>query len=168
MNGCTGTFAIQIATALGARVYVSTSSDEKLQACRALGAVDGVDWRDPAWPDRIRELTGRGVDVALDSAGGDTWAPILRALRPGGILVNFGDTAGEFSTIPVASVYWEQRSIVGTTMGSPREFADLLAHLERDPWRPVIDSRFPLERTDDAFRRLDDPTRFGKVVLDIS
>ena len=164
----TGTFAIQIATALGARVYVTTSSSEKLARCKALGALDGVDWRDPAWPDRIRELTGGGVDVALDSAGGDTWDPILRALRPGGTLVNFGDTAGEFSTIPVASVYWEQRSIHGSTMGSPREFATLLEHVALDPWRPVIDSTFPLERTDDAFRRLDDPARFGKIVLAIS
>jgi NADPH:quinone reductase-like Zn-dependent oxidoreductase len=106
--------------------------------------------------------------MALDSAGGDTWEAILRALRPGGILVNFGDTAGEFSTVPVMSVAWEQRSIVGTTLGSPREFADLLAHLAGDPWRPVIDSAFPLERTDDAFRRLDDPARFGKIVLEIS
>ena len=159
---------IQIATALGARVYVTTSSTEKLARCKALGALDGVDWRDPAWPDRIRELTGDGVDVALDSAGGDTWDPILRALRPGGTLVNFGDTAGEFSTIPVASVYWEQRSIHGSTMGSPREFATLLEHVALDPWRPVIDSTFPLERTDDAFRRLDDPARFGKIVLAIS
>jgi zinc-binding alcohol dehydrogenase/oxidoreductase len=164
----TGTFAIQIAAALGARVYVTTSSDEKLARCRGLGAVDGADWRDPAWPDRIQELTGGGVDVALDSAGGDAWDPILRALRPGGTLVNFGDTAGEVSKVPVASVYWEQRSIHGTTMGSPREFAALLAHVALDRWRPVIDSTFPLERTDDAFRRLDDPARFGKIVLAIS
>ncbi len=164
----TGTFAIQIATALGARVYVTTSSQEKLAACRALGAVDGVDWRDPSWPDRIRELTGGGVDVALDSAGGDAWEPILRAIRDGGTLVNFGDTAGDFSTIPVALIYWAQRSIVGTTLGSPREFADLLAHVAVDRWRPVIDSTFPLERADDAFRRLDDPARFGKIVLEIS
>jgi len=164
----TGTFAIQIATALGASVYVTTSSEQKLAQCRALGAVDGVDWRDPAWPDRIRELTGRGVDVALDSAGGDTWEPILRSLRPGGTLVNFGDTAGDFSTIPVASVYWQQRSIHGSTMGSPREFADLLEHIALDRWRPVIDSTFPLARTDDAFRRLDDPARLGKIVLQIS
>ena len=164
----TGTFAIQIATALGAHVYITTSSEVKLAQCRELGALDGVDWRDPAWPDRIRALTGGGADLALDSAGGDQWAPILRAIRPGGTLVNFGDTAGDLSTIPVAAVYWEQRSIHGSTMGSPREFADLLEHVARDPWRPVIDSTFPLARTDDAFRRLDDPARFGKIVLEIS
>jgi len=164
----TGTFAIQIATALGAHVYITTSSEVKLAQCRELGALDGVDWRDPAWPHRIRALTGGGADLALDSAGGDQWAPILRAIRPGGTLVNFGDTAGDLSTIPVAAVYWEQRSIHGSTMGSPREFAELLEHVARDPWRPVIDSTFPLARTDDAFRRLDDPARFGKIVLEIS
>jgi zinc-binding alcohol dehydrogenase/oxidoreductase len=164
----TGTFAIQIATALGARVYVTTSSEEKLARCLALGAVGGADWRDPDWPETIRAATGGGVDVAIDSAGGDGWDGILRAIRPGGTLVNFGDTAGDVAQVPVALVYWEQRSIHGSTMGSPREYAALLEHLARDPWRPVIDSTFPLERTDDAFRRLDDPARFGKVVLAVS
>ena len=61
--------------------------------------MDGADWRDPDWPRPIREATGGGVDVALDSAGGDAWDGILRALRPGGTLVNFGDTAGDFSNV---------------------------------------------------------------------
>lgn len=164
----TGTFAIQIAAALGATVYVTTSGEDKLARCIALGAVAGEDWRDPTWPDRLRETTGGGVDVAIDSAGGDAIEQLLRALRPGGTLVNFGDTAGDFSTIPVALVYFGQLNIHGTTMGSPREFDDLLAHVALDRWRPVIDSTFPLERTDDAFRRLDDPARFGKIVLAVS
>ena len=68
----------------------------------------------------------------------------------------------------MALVYWGQLNIHGSTMGSPREFAALLEHLAGDPWRPVIDSTFPLDRTADAFRRLDDPARFGKVVLAVS
>jgi zinc-binding alcohol dehydrogenase/oxidoreductase len=164
----TGTFAIQIATALGARVYVTTSSDQKLARCLELGAVGGADWRDPKWYEIIREANGGGVDVAIDSAGGGSWDPILRALRTGGTLVNFGDTAGDFSQVPVALVYFSQLSIHGSTMGSPREFAALLEHVELDRWRPVIDSTFPLERTADAFRRIDDPARFGKIVLAVS
>ncbi|MDX6378008.1 MAG: zinc-binding alcohol dehydrogenase/oxidoreductase [Gaiellaceae bacterium] len=164
----TGTFAIQIAAALGARVYVTTSSEEKLARCVGLGAVGGADWRDPKWHETIVEATGGGVDVAIDSAGGDAWDGILRALRPGGTLVNFGDTAGDFAQVPVALVYFSQLNIHGSTMGSPREFAALLEHLALDRWRPVIDSTFPLHRTADAFRRLDDPARFGKIVLEVS
>ncbi len=164
----TGTFAIQIATALGARVYVTSSSEEKIARCVELGAVSGADWRDPNWFETIREATGGGVDVVLDSAGGDAWDGMLRALRPGGTLVNFGDTAGDFANVAVALVYYGQLSIHGTTLGSPREFAALLEHVALDRWRPVIDSTFPLDRTDDAFRRIDDPARFGKIVLDVS
>ena len=164
----TGTFAIQIACALGARVYVTSSSEEKIARCVALGAVAGANWRDSSWSEAIRDATGGGVDVALDSAGGDAWDGILQAVRPGGTLVNFGDTAGDFATVPVALLYSGQINIHGTTLGSPREYAALLAHLELDLWRPVIDSTFPLERTDDAFRRIDDPARFGKIVLAVS
>jgi zinc-binding alcohol dehydrogenase/oxidoreductase len=164
----TGTFAIQIATALGARVYVTSSSEEKIARCVELGAVSGANWRDPEWFETIRAATGGGVDVAIDSAGGDAWAGILRAIRPGGTLVNFGDTAGDVANVAVANVYWGQLNIHGTTLGSPREYAALLEHVELDRWRPVIDSTFPLDRTDDAFRRIDDPARFGKIVLDVS
>ena len=164
----TGTFAIQIAAALGARVYVTSSSAEKIARCVELGAVSGADWRDPNWFETIREATGGGVDVVLDSAGGEAWDGMLRALRPGGTLVNFGDTAGDFSNVAVALVYYAQLNIHGTTMGSPREFDALLEHLAGNPWRPVIDSTFPLAETAEAFRRLDDPARFGKIVLAVS
>jgi NADPH:quinone reductase-like Zn-dependent oxidoreductase len=164
----TGTFAIQIARALGARVYVTSSSEEKIARCVEVGAVSGADWRDPSWHETILEATGGGVDVAIDSAGGDSWEGVLKAIRTGGTLVNFGDTAGDFAQVAVAEVYYRHLSIHGTTMGSPREFVALLEHLELDRWRPVIDSTFPLERTDDAFRRIDDPARFGKIVLAVS
>jgi NADPH:quinone reductase-like Zn-dependent oxidoreductase len=161
----TGTYLIQIAVALGARVLVTTSSEAKLARCVALGAEGGADRRDDAWPERIRELAGGGVDVVVDSAGAASWPGALRALRDGGTLVNFGDTAGEAATVDVGRIFFGQLSIHGTTMGSPGEFAAFLAHVAEDRWRPVIDSTFPLAKTAAAFRRLDDPERFGKIVV---
>jgi NADPH:quinone reductase-like Zn-dependent oxidoreductase len=162
------TFLVQIAVALGARVFVTSSSERKLERARALGAQDGVSYRDPDWPLRLRELAGGGLDAAIDSFGGPSWEGSLRALRTGGTLVSFGDTSGPESTVTTAEVYWQWRRVLGTTMGSPREYRALLAHVERVSWRPVIDSEFPLEQIDEAARRLTSAERFGKVVLRIA
>ena len=111
------TFAIQIASALGARVFVTSSSEAKLEHARALGAEGGVLYTDADWPARLRALAGGGLDAAIDSYGGPALAPLLEALRPGGTLVNFGDTGGDDATIPVAAVYWHWRTLRGTTLG---------------------------------------------------
>jgi zinc-binding alcohol dehydrogenase/oxidoreductase len=161
------TFAVQIAAALGARVFVTSSSEEKIERARELGAEAGASYLDPAWPDRIRELAGGGLDAAIDSYGGPSWNGALRALRIGGMLVSFGDTSGPDTTFETAEIYWQWRRALGTSMGSPREYRALLAHVEAASWRPVIDSVFPLEAIDEAARRLDARERFGKVVLSI-
>ncbi len=111
---------------------------------------------------------GDGVDAVVDSFGGDGWVAALTALVRGGVLVNYGDTGGDEATIPVAEIYWQWRSLVGTTMGSPREFAALCDHLETAAWRPAIDSVHAFEDLPAAARRLTEGERFGKVVLRIA
>lgn len=161
------TFALQIAVALGARVFVTSSTEEKLERARSLGAEGGASYLDPDWPGKIQGLAGGGLDAAIDSFGGSAWDSALRALRRGGTLVSFGDTSGPETTLETGQVYWEWRRVLGTSMGSPREFRSLLAHVERAEWRPVIDSVFPLDHLDDAARRMHSRERFGKVVLSI-
>jgi zinc-binding alcohol dehydrogenase/oxidoreductase len=160
------TFCIQIACALGAEVWVTSGSDEKIARCTALGARGGFRYDDPDWPEHVRAATGgEGVHAVVDSFGGAGWARALAALARGGVLVNYGDTGGEEATIPVAGIYWEWRSLVGTTMGSPREFSALCAHVERASWRPAIDSVYALDEFAAAAQRLTHGDRFGKVVL---
>jgi zinc-binding alcohol dehydrogenase/oxidoreductase len=161
------TFAVQIAAALGARVYVTSSSQEKIERARTLGAAGGVSYLDPEWPEQLVSLAGGGLDAAIDSYGGPSWEGALRALRTGGTLVSFGDTSGPQSTVTTAEVYWRWRTVRGTSMGSPREYRAMLAHVESATWHPMIDSVFALEELDEAARRLDAPERFGKVVLSI-
>jgi NADPH:quinone reductase-like Zn-dependent oxidoreductase len=103
----------------------------------------------------------------VDSFGGAGWEQALGALARGGVLVNYGDTGGDEATIPVAELYWQWRSLVGTTMGSPSEFRALCEHIGSSSWRPAIDSVHALEDMDAAARRLTAPERFGKVVLRI-
>jgi NADPH:quinone reductase-like Zn-dependent oxidoreductase len=162
-GGGVSTFLIQIASALGARVLVTTSTPEKLERARALGAAGGALFTDADWPEQVAP-----VDAIADSIGAPVWEGAFRALRPGGRLVNFGDTARASAEVPLSDLYFGYFRIQGTTMGSPREFDALLAHVEQASWRPVIDSVFPLEEAAAAHRRLDDPQRFGKVVLSIA
>jgi zinc-binding alcohol dehydrogenase/oxidoreductase len=159
-GGGVATFAVQIGAALGARMLVTTSSSEKLERARRLGAEDGADYCDAGWPDRLDP-----VDAVIDSIGGDVWQGAVAALRPGGVLVTFGDTGGELGSIPIADFFFRYLRIHGTTLGSPREFDALLAHCAEAAWRPVIDSVFPLAEAANAHERLESPDRFGKVLL---
>jgi zinc-binding alcohol dehydrogenase/oxidoreductase len=162
------TFAVQIAIAKGARVFVTSGSQAKIDRAIELGASGGVVYHGPNWPEEIVELAGAPLDAAIDSYGAQVWACALRALRRGGRLVSFGDTGHDDAVVPPFEVYWSWRSIVGTTMGSPREFSALLQHVDAASWRPVVDSVHPLDRVDAAADRLESPERFGKVVVRIA
>lgn len=161
-GGGVATFAIQIGAALGAHILVTTSSREKLGRAIELGAEDGAEYFDPSWPDRLGP-----VDAVIDSIGGEMWRDAVAALRPGGVLVAFGDTGGELGSVPIADFFFRYLRIQGTTLGSPREFDALLAHCAEASWRPVIDSVYPLAEVATAHERIDAPDRFGKVVLAI-
>ncbi len=164
-SGGVATFAIQIAVAMGARVFVTSSSQAKIDRAVALGAAGGVLHDDPDWVERLRARAGGGVDAVIDSYGAASWRTLLTALRDGGRLVTFGDTGGATADLEIMDVYWHWRSICGTTMGSPREYRALLEHVASHAWRPVIDRVYPLHEIAAAARRLDAPDRFGKVVL---
>jgi NADPH:quinone reductase-like Zn-dependent oxidoreductase len=160
-GGGAAAFCVQIAAALGARVLVTTSSSEKLERLRALGAADGALYTEPGWPERIGP-----VDVVVDSVGGEElWDACLGLLRRGGRLVCFADTAGEHGRVLLARLFLEHQHVIGTTLGSPRELDALLAHCAQHGWRPAIDSTFALDDVRAAHERLDARERFGKIVL---
>jgi NADPH:quinone reductase-like Zn-dependent oxidoreductase len=127
-----------------------------------------VDYTDAGWTDEIRRLTGGdGVDVVVDSVG-STWPDSLRCLRPGGRLVVFGATAGGSVALEVRPVYFGQLSILGTTMGSARDFAGVLRAIDAGGWAPVVDSVRPLAEAASAHARLEAGEHFGKLVLDVA
>lgn len=156
-------FAVQLAKQAGAHVIVTSSRSEKLEAARGTGADEGVLYTDGDW---AAELEGR-ADVVLDSVG-TTWPQSLRCLRPGGRLVVFGRTGGERVTLDVPSIYFGQVSILGTTMGSPREFAALLRAVDEGSWRPVVDSVRPLAEAGAAVGRMRANEQTGKLVLELA
>jgi NADPH:quinone reductase-like Zn-dependent oxidoreductase len=161
------TFALELAVQAGARVIVTSSSQQKLDAALELGAQGGVLYTEPGWVDEVRALTGdRGVDVVVDSVG-STWPDSLRALRGGGRLVVFGATGGTEVELDARPFYFGQYSLLGTTMGSPRDFEALLKLIEEGAWSPVIDSVRPLADGAAAYERLQSGEQLGKLVLEI-
>ena len=156
------TFAVQLAAQAGARVLVTSSSDEKIARAVELGAAGGVNYATGDWVEGVKELGG--ADVVLDSVG-STWQQSLDCLRKGGRCVVFGATGGTEVMLQVRPVYFGQHSLLGTMMGSPRDLAELLLMLQEGSWRPVIDSVWPLAEIEAALARLEGPAHFGKIVV---
>ncbi len=165
IGGGVATFALQIARLAGASVIATSSSEAKLDRARELGADFAINYTSEDWEKIVIERTGGGADVIIDSVGQQTWGKALRALRPGGRLVSFGATTGRTTEVDIRSVFWNQISILGTTMGSPREFAAMLQLYEAGRLKPVVDSVFPLRDAPAAHRRMDEGQQFGKIVL---
>lgn len=159
------TFAVQLAAQAGARVIVTSSSDEKIERAKALGADEGVNYATTEdWPAAVEELGP--VDLAFDSVG-STWQQSLDSVRAGGRVVVFGGTGGTEVTLQVRPFYFKQQSLYGTQLGSPRDFEQLLLMLGEASWRPVIDSVRPLTEAEAALERLQSGEHFGKLVLTI-
>jgi NADPH:quinone reductase-like Zn-dependent oxidoreductase len=161
-----GTFAIQIARLAGAHVAVTSHSDEKLNRAYALGAEIGLNYSKCEWYAEIKRLlNGGGVDVVVDSVGQATFSRSLEALNPGGRLVTYGTTSGALTALDIRNLYHKQLTILGTTMGSPHEFAQMLHAVDAGQIRPVVDRVFPLAEAGQAQQYLDQQEQFGKIVL---
>lgn len=169
IGGGVATFALTMARQLGGRVFVTSGSAEKRQRAAEMGAAGGVDYRDERWPDEIRRLSGgEGVDLAIDGTGGASFNGVLDALRPGGRVVNYGVTAGATPEFLLRRVYWKQLGVLGSTMGSPRDFQSMLSLFEAGGLRPVVDRVFPLADAAAAHARMEQSEQFGKIVLAVS
>ena len=160
--------ALQIAKRIGATVWVTSGSPAKLARARALGADHVLDHRTQDVPRVIREATGkRGVDVVIDSVGEATWARSLQALGRRGRLVTCGGTSGPKVETDVRRLFWNQWTIMGSTMGNDAEFAAIVGELRAGRLLPPIDSVWPLAQGRQAYERLASGEQFGKVVVRI-
>ena len=161
--------ALQIAKRIGARAWVTSGSDEKLARARALGADVTLNHRTDDVVREVRGRTGkRGMDVVVDNVGAATWARSLGALGRAGRLVTCGATSGPVVETDVRRMFWNQWSLLGSTMGSDAEFDAVAARLAAGELYPPIDVVLPLARGREAFERLAAGDQFGKIVLDVA
>jgi NADPH:quinone reductase-like Zn-dependent oxidoreductase len=158
--------ALQIVKHIGATAWVTSGSAAKLERAQALGADHLLDHRESDLGKRIRALTGkRGVDVVIDSVGEATWPQSLIALGKRGRLVTCGGTSGPFVQVDVRRMFWNQWTLMGSTMGNDAEFDAITALFRHGALQPPVDSVWSLEDGRAAYARLESGQQFGKVVV---
>lgn len=166
VGGGVAVACVQLAIRAGARVLVSSSSDEKLARAKALGASGGINYRTEKVARRVMEMTdGEGVDMVLDSSGAASWDDSLRSLRRGGRLVTCGATTGSNPGADLQRIFIRQLEVYGSTGASIEECRQLIALFATGAIKPVIDQRFALEDFAAAYDRLERGDQFGKLVL---
>ena len=164
VGGGTGTFALQFAKAAGCQVFVTSGSGDKIDRARQLGASAGVNYKAQDWAEQLLQLAG-GFDVIIDSALGDGFAKLPDLCNPGGRIVIFGGTAGNIPPLNGRKVFWRQLQVIGTMMGSPDDFVEMLKLVNDHKIIPVIDEIFPLAEADAAVKKMENSSQFGKIVL---
>ena len=166
-GGGVNSMAIQIAKLAGATVYALTSSEEKMEKARGLGADVTLNYRqDPQWSKALYQMTGRrGVDVVVDNVGRETLPHSMRAAARGGRIVIVGNTSGPQVEIDTRFVFGKQISLIGSTMGSHQDFRDVMDLIWAGKLKPVVDRVMDLSEGRAAFEVLERGEQFGKVVL---
>jgi NADPH:quinone reductase-like Zn-dependent oxidoreductase len=161
-----GTAAIQIAKLVGCRVIVTASTDEKLERAKALGADVLINYKKESFDKSVRDITQRrGVDVVIDYIGADTWVQSLRSARKGGRVLTCGATTGFSPQTDLRHVFYRQVQVIGSTMGSHKEFMDVMKCVFRGDLKPVIHEVLPLSDARRGHEMIEGRSVFGKIVL---
>jgi NADPH:quinone reductase-like Zn-dependent oxidoreductase len=160
-------FLLKFAQAAGAQVWVTSGSPEKLKRAAGMGAAGGIEYTRADWAEALLSQAGP-FDCVIDSAGGPAFPKLCDLTRSGGRLVFFGATAGNPGDLPLRKVFWRQLTLLGTTMGSPDDFAAMIRFVGEKEIRPVIDGVYAFEQADEALRRMDAGGQFGKLVIRIA
>ena len=167
IGGGVSSFLLGFSVRAGARIYISSSSHEKIKKAVELGAINGINYKDDNWVDQLKAFEPAGFDLIIDSAGGPNFLLLIDLLKSGGKIVNFGRTAGNIPEMSPSRLFYKHASILGTTMGSPADFESMLEFVEEYNMRPIIDRVFDWKDTDEAFHYLKSNAQFGKVILKI-
>jgi NADPH:quinone reductase-like Zn-dependent oxidoreductase len=168
-SGGVSVFALQFARMMGCRVIATSSGEDKLERLGALGAHHLINYRsEPKWGEKALALTGgRGVDLVVDVGGPGTIPQSVRALAFGGSISMIGVLTGYAGEVPTAELFQKNAAIKGITVGNRRHQLDMIAAVEANDLRPVIDSSYPLEHLADAFRHQQSQRHFGKICVAI-
>jgi NADPH:quinone reductase-like Zn-dependent oxidoreductase len=168
-SGGVSVFALQFAKAAGARVIATSSSDEKLERLKALGADQTINYKEtPAWGMKALELTGgAGVDCVVEIGGAGTLDQSMMATRVGGHVALIGVLAGFAGPVQTGLLMAKNLRVQGLTVGSRTQQLAMIAGIEANGIKPVISDHFPLAKLADAFRHQAANAHFGKIVVDI-
>ena len=163
-GGGVSSLALQFSVAIGANVWVTSSSGSKIERAMQLGARGGENYNNENW---FKSLADRAeaFDVIIDSAGGKGYHALIELAAPGGRIVNYGATAGNPKNIDMFKVFWKQLRIQGTTMGSAQDFKEMLTLVESRNIQPLVDKIYPLAEINQALDVMKHSPQFGKIII---
>jgi NADPH:quinone reductase-like Zn-dependent oxidoreductase len=166
-TGGVSTFALQFAAASGARVIVTSSSDEKLARAKELGAKEGINYKTtPVWSKRVLELTGgHGADVIVDVGGKNTLPMSAQCLAYTGTLSVVGGLSGYDGEIPASDLIMKRARAQGIYVGSRADYLEMSRFITAHKLKPVIERVFPFEQYEDALKLMESGSFVGKIVL---
>jgi NADPH:quinone reductase-like Zn-dependent oxidoreductase len=164
VGGGAALFALQFAVAQGAEVWVTSSSAEKIDRAVRLGAKGGFNYTQAGWAAAAKKVPGH-FDVIVDSAGGAGFEQLLDLAAPGGRVVFFGATRGNPPVLPMRKVFWRQISLLGSTMGSPADWAAMTSFVALHRIAPVVSATYSLDSAAEAFALMERGGQFGKIVV---
>lgn len=166
-TGGVSIFALQFAKMFGAKVIITSSSDEKLARARELGADETINYKsNPDWEQEVLELTGgRGVDHVVEVGGPGTFAKSLQAVRMGGNIAMIGVLTGAAGEVPTAAILRKSVRVQGIYVGSREMFETMNRAISLHEMHPVVDITFPADEVQDALRHMGDAGHFGKIVV---
>lgn len=165
VGGGVALFAFQMAVAIGANVWVTSGKSEKIQRAIQLGAKEGANYKEDNWAKKLKKSSDGGFDLIIDSAAGKDFKELIEIAKPGGRIVFYGGTNGNIPELLPAKIFWKQLDIKGSTMGSDKEFLQLVQFFEKHQLKPIVSEVFSLLDAEAAIRRLDEPNQFGKIVM---
>jgi len=160
------TFVVQLAVGLGAHVFVTSGSDEKIEKAKELGAEGGVNYNSEDWSRELKSMTG-GVDLSVDHVGGEAFDAMVSLAKPGSRIVTYGATAGPKVTVVMPRIFLKHLTVLGTAMGTNEEFGSMLDLYAEHGLRPTINESFPLQEVAAAMERMEESAGMGKIVLDV-
>jgi NADPH:quinone reductase-like Zn-dependent oxidoreductase len=166
-TGGVSIFALQFAKIAGARIIVTSSSDEKLKRALAMGAHEGINYRStPDWDKRVRELTdGRGVDYIVEVGGAGTLTQSMKAIKPGGQISLIGVLTGGAGQINPLPILMRNIRVQGIFVGSREMFEAMNRSIALHQMKPVVDRVFPFSEAAEAFRTMQSAAHFGKIAI---
>ncbi|MBK9333171.1 MAG: zinc-binding dehydrogenase [Ignavibacteria bacterium] len=168
VGGGVASFALMFALRAGAKVFVTSGSDDKINKAVSIGAESGVNYRSPEWQNELKDKTGNKIDVVIDGSGGEYYSGYIDLCSYGARIVSYGATLGAADELDLHKVYWKQLKISGSTMGTVSDFRNMLEFTDTNKCEPVIDKVFPFKDFPEAFDRMKDSEQFGKIVLEFA
>lgn len=166
IGGGVAQFALQFALKAGCEVWVTSGDSAKLRLAEGMGAAGGANYKEDGWATKLRERAGL-FSVIIDGAGGPGFSDLIELAAPAGRIAIYGGTRGGMDKVSPQRIFWKQLSILGSTMGSPSDFLNMLHFVRDHAIVPVIDEVFPFEEALEAFAKMEAGTQVGKLVVEM-